>query len=257
MEFPSIKLNIFKKLEYFLELREFNRKFNSQFKNLKSSGWKDKEEKFVGAYPSWEIEKKILFWTYIFHEHLGRPITAGHFKGMFISDAEYGKIGVKKIFENLEINGFGKKEVKKDKDNKEKVQFFINSKGLTYGELLWYLYKLKKYKIGNSKEYIDIFQTNYQLTRCSFGIVILCLQLVLLHLFVFLAGYFFTFEFLDKIGLLDNLKNMVINKFYHPNIFIVLIILPMSFFILSIILDFGYRLFIVKNKYIHIKKLRK
>jgi len=94
-----MKLNILKKLEYFLELRDLNRKFDSQFKILINRKWDNTKEKFKGVYPGWEIEKKILFWTYGFHKHLGRGIKKGHFQDMFISNREYNKIGVERISE--------------------------------------------------------------------------------------------------------------------------------------------------------------
>lgn len=260
MEFPSIKLNIFKKLEYFLEMGELNQKFDSQFKILINRKWDNERKKFEGTYPSWEIEKKIIFWTYASHKHLGRPIKEDHFKDMFISDNEYKKIGAEKIFENLELNGFGTKEVKKNKKNEpSKVLFFINSKGLTYGELLWYLYKPKEYKFKDSihpKKYTDVFRTPYKLTRQSFGVYILHLQLFSLYLFMIMAGLFFTLEFLDQIDLFNNMENIIINNFYHPKILLILFLLPIFLFSLSIFLNIFYRFFVVNNRYKSIERIR-
>lgn len=45
MELPSIKFNIFTKLEYFLVIKEFDKQFKVQFKLLKSKEW-NKENVF-------------------------------------------------------------------------------------------------------------------------------------------------------------------------------------------------------------------
>jgi hypothetical protein len=59
MNLPSIKLNIFKKLEYFLVLEKLNSQFEGQFQALIKREFKN--DKFDGVYPTWEVEKKFYF----------------------------------------------------------------------------------------------------------------------------------------------------------------------------------------------------
>ncbi len=72
MEFPTIKFNIFKKLEYFEQLRKINQQFWIQLELL--------EKYRGGVFPTWEFEKKVLFYTYANHKHLGSPFALNDFK---------------------------------------------------------------------------------------------------------------------------------------------------------------------------------
>ena len=255
MELPSIKLNIFKKLDYFLILKALNTQFKIQFKLLKKKGWDEKEKKFKGTYPSWEIEKKILFWSYINHKHLGRPIHENHFSNMFICSEEYRHIEIKKIFENLEKRGFGRIDDRRD-------GLYLSEKGLAFGELLWYLYVIKKYEREDNcepreyKQYQDIYQNSYRLSELSLGYCILQSQVFAVFSLTVYAIALFTFEILNFLGLLDNLRMWFMGKLYHPNILLLLIVLPFLVFVSSLVCNCVYRFLWVDKKYLKIEKMR-
>ena len=62
MELP-FSLHFIKKVEAFQTLKKLDKKFCLQINN------------FDGTIPTWEVEKKILIWTYQGHKHLGSPIN--------------------------------------------------------------------------------------------------------------------------------------------------------------------------------------
>lgn len=259
MDLPSVKLNIFKKLEYFQILKEFNRQFDIQFNLVINRHWKEKDQRYEGAYPSWEMEKKILFWSYMYHKHLKSGIGREQFSDMYISRKERLSVGIKKIFENLEMHGF--RETKEKQENGDPV-FFFNKEGLSFGELLWYLYKIKKYKRNASekpKKYGEVYKTDYRLNRLSPGYFILQMQVLSLFLFMMYVAGILTFEVLSRIGLLDNLKNIFLGFFTqqnYQNYLLYIILLPFIIFLLSFILDFIYKFYWVDRRYQSIEKLK-
>jgi len=260
MELPSIKFNIFKKLEYYQVLLQLNNKFEAQLDMLKKNDWDEVKSKYKGTYPSWEIEKKILFWTYIRHKHLGRPISRGHMKDMFVSDEELRRAsGIEIIFENLEKGGFGQKTEKDCRNGGKELACVITKEGLEFGELLWYSCNLKKYYlvegIKKPNDYANIFRADYRLNNSWWGKTIFNFQFFSLYCFIIIAVALFILEFLNVAGLLDNLKNMVViflNKFGYynfRNIIVLVIIVPFIFFCVSLIIDLIYRFFLHRWKY--------
>lgn len=260
MELPSIKFNIFKKLEYYQILLQLNHKFEAQLGLLKKNDWDEAKNKYKGNYPSWEIEKKILFWTYIRHKHLGRPITKGHMRDMFVSNEELRRTsGIERIFENLEKEGFGQK-IEKDRGNGRKEPgCIITKEGLEFGELLWYLCNPQKCNlvegIKKPNDYANIFRADYRLNNSWWGKMIFNFQYFSLYCFIIIAAALFILEFLNVAGLLDNIKNMVViflNKFGHynfRNIIVLIAIVPFIFFCVSLIIDLIYRFFLHRWKY--------
>lgn len=121
MEFPSIKLNIFKKLEYFLVLEKLNDQFNAQFKILLGSDT-DNNGKLLGTFPTWEVEKKILFWTYAYHKHLGTPLISR----IFLNLEEWYRSETIKHYKNYQpkVDEYRKKSV--EDIEKEISQIFID-----------------------------------------------------------------------------------------------------------------------------------
>ncbi|HAI74472.1 MAG TPA: hypothetical protein DCS28_01390 [Candidatus Moranbacteria bacterium] len=257
MIIPSIKLNVFKKLEYFLVLKKLNKQFDGQISVLKSrvSLFNKESWKFEAAYPIWEIEKKILFWTYDGHKFIDHIITDKHFKDMLISDKEKNYVGTQNIFGNLEQRDFGK-------TSNNKTECIITSKGLSFGELLWYLYMPKECEFSNKDvpdNYTDIYKTNYILGRKSFGWCILQIQLVSVYFLIVYAVGFFTLEILNATGLLDNFKKYIASQqllIKLDFLWIVIILLPFILFTVSFMLDFIYKWVIVDRKYEKIEKIR-
>lgn len=255
MELPSIKLNIFKKLEYFLILKKFNRQFDEQFLILKKRKMKP-DGNYDGVYPLWEIEKKILFWSYAFHKYLNHEIKDHHLYEMFISPEETVLAGgINTIFGNLEMRGFGK--CSRNPDGKK--EYKISKNGLAFGELLWYLYDIKIKKVNsNKKTYFNVFRTNYVLNRKSLGWIILQIQLICHNLFIILAVTFLTLEILEKIGLLDSLKQLALNlKMFSSLNIILLLSMPLILFTISLILDLLYKMTKVDQKFKSIEDIRK
>ena len=121
MEFPSIKLNIFRKLEYFLVLEKLNDQFNAQFKILLGSD-KDNRGKLLGTFPTWEVEKKILFWTYAYHKHLGTPLISR----IFLNLEEWYRSETIKHYKNFQpkVDEYRRKSV--EDIQKEISQIFID-----------------------------------------------------------------------------------------------------------------------------------
>jgi hypothetical protein len=64
-------------------------------------------ESFDGTVPLWEVEKKVLFWTYKSHMHLGSPLEFHRLKkDMKFSEREYDRLGVRQMFGNLVSRGY-------------------------------------------------------------------------------------------------------------------------------------------------------
>jgi|GEM_PF-1953892 len=120
MNLPSIKLNIFKKLEYWLVLKKLNKQFDAQFKILIDS--KNKEGRYTANFPTWECEKKILFWTYGFHKHLGSPLLVDD----FLNKYEWYRKEVIKHYENCEAEVKKYREKSEDEINKELENAFTD-----------------------------------------------------------------------------------------------------------------------------------
>lgn len=276
MSLPSIKLNIFRKLEYFLVLEKLNKQFDAQLMILKSRKWDyDKEEKEHGfgddiekegglpfrrsVYPTWEAEKKVLFWAYAFHKLLKHNIKDKHLEDMLITSREsVVSGGISSIFGNLEMRGFG--ECKNG-------EYHISKDGLAFGEILWYLYVpkdgSKEINVGDepkSFNYFQIYKANYKLKLSSWGWWILEAQLISFYFFLLYAVAFFSFELLKIIGLLDNLQNHFNGLDNNLHGFIVInlaIFLPFLIFSLSLAADFIYSWIVVDKKFKEVEQIRK
>lgn len=319
INFPSIKLNIFRKLEYFLILKKLNEQFDAQFEILLTS--KNDKEEYLGNFPTWECEKKILFWTYVFHKHLGSPISINDFlnkeewyrkevlkhysgyepkiteyknkseeeiqnelkqafkdyfdnhmlnivvepekiqnkndklKDIFLSQNEIINAGIEGTLKNLVQRGFA--------EEKKKGEFIVSKEGLSFGELLWYLYMPKVNKKYSkvfgvcprnvnrkNEKYLFKLNTNY------FSFWIMNLQLWSFYGFTLIAGLFATLEVLDGVNLLDNLQ--VISKKYFNKYFVIIILcIPFTLFISSFIVNIVYNAWLKNRKYTNVLMLLK
>jgi len=256
MELPSIKLNIFKKLEYFLVLKELNRQFDNQLSILKLQKYDTNSRVFKNAaYPIWEIEKKVLFWTYAYHKFINHELQSAHFKDMLISEEESKHVGGQRnIFGNLKQHGFAKL-------SEDGLGCIITKDGLAFGELLWYLYNPKKCDIKEDVRpdvYWDIYKTNYLLSRKSLGWVILQFQLLSMYLITVYVVALFTLEILTRLDLVNNLQKIFKSMpALSLDIFWIMIVsTPFIVFVTSFLGDFIYKWLVVNNKYRYIERLK-
>jgi len=189
LDFSSIRLNLFKKVEYYLILEELDTQFYIQLDFLAKESLKSPQN-----YPSWGVEKKILFWSYIYHKYWGDIVKGSHLtlKGMFITKSEIKG----SIFHNLEAKGFG--EMKED-------GIVLNGRGRDFGNLLWYLYDVKKCKPDKTDVYKEVYGADYDLKKNFFGFMVLRFQLAALVLLMLFTASFVILEILDSVNLLDNL----------------------------------------------------
>lgn len=227
---------MFKKIEYYLTLRELDSQFTIQLDLLSKEPPERRKH-----YPTWEIEKKILFWSYIYHKFLGHSIKAKHLteKDMFISGLERDKISVGVVFENLEAKGLG---------NRTDDGFLLNGQGRDFGNLLWYLYDIKKYRQTEIDVYKKVYGANYCLRKNFFGFTVLIMQLVALILLMLFGASFVVLEILDAVNLLDNLVTIFKwGYLYYPQAYIILIVSPIILLTFSIITHFIYKVFLDKK----------
>jgi len=132
---PFEILRFFSKLETFQLVNSFDKQFDIQGKNIKG---KDKR--------TWDIEKKILRWTYEGHKYLGHSIQTTHLQaGNFQTDVGLTKEEIskmkgleKEILENLNKRGFAK-------FNNGNCVF--TNLGLSMGTVIWETYSLSNEKI--------------------------------------------------------------------------------------------------------------
>jgi hypothetical protein len=95
MNIPFI-LKFINKIELFQILNKLNKQFDVQIREL--------NEKQSGAIPLWEAEKKILFWTYKNHKHLGSPLRIDSLKSKksyLIKNLNYSNEGYREALDAL------------------------------------------------------------------------------------------------------------------------------------------------------------
>ncbi|PIP19095.1 hypothetical protein COY23_00115 [bacterium (Candidatus Torokbacteria) CG_4_10_14_0_2_um_filter_35_8] len=164
MDTLPIKLNFFKRAEQFLELLRLDDQYNLQLKKYDPEEWRRKiPDNDIGNQagdinlPTWNIEKKILYWSYLNHKHLKSPIKTEHLKGEdFRKDIRANKeetafAGSEHVLKNLVAHGFAKEE------NGGAV---LNAEGLLVGSLLSDAYCFRKkqfmYKGKLELEYLNL-----------------------------------------------------------------------------------------------------
>lgn len=230
IDFPSIKLNIFKKIEYFLILKKLERQFKQNIAQ-------DKNEP-GHTYSTWGVEKKILMWTYKNHQHFSTPlffwdlldndqysswilehrkvqsratdrVAGDRLSGMKLSQREVLLSGIDQVFGNLVERGFAREE----KVNKD-IGYIITSEGRAFGELLYFLYQniksnssyKDKYSEKSKNQTVDEIGVFFTSEKRILNYYLLWIQEVLLHIFLMYVVLYFTLELIDMLGLLNELK---------------------------------------------------
>jgi len=77
MDILPIKLNFFRQAERFREIRAIDKQYYQQMNDCIK---RESNEEVDIAWPLWNLEKKILEWTYIGHKHLGSFVTSDKLK---------------------------------------------------------------------------------------------------------------------------------------------------------------------------------
>ncbi|MBP8591070.1 hypothetical protein KBI33_01215 [Candidatus Shapirobacteria bacterium] len=142
MDKLPFSLNFFKQIECFQEIERLDKQFDEMLLEWKKGGYKKGgiSESININYPTWEIEKKILFWASREHKHLGSPITTTH-----LSDESFQK---DIHCTETELEFAGKEEVLKNLTSRGLASWqngaVVSQKGLDYGLVIADLYEIKK-----------------------------------------------------------------------------------------------------------------
>lgn len=238
---PPIQLNTFRKLEFFFVLQTQDRKFATQLEELKT------ENKNRAVVPTWEAEKKILWWLYIHHKHLNQPINVKMFsdqevqRELYILPIEQKSVSLKDALENLAHREF----LKKKSDG-----FVVTEKGLFFSELMWYSSAPKK-----NTDYSEALNSEKMLYSLSLKMIprfILNLQVFSFYVFVLIGFTFLSVQIAALIGLIDEIQ--LIFSLFNENdsidaLGIVFLFLPVFFFGLSMVLNAGYEFYLNNIKY--------
>ncbi len=259
MDFSSVELNLFKKVQYFRLLKEFDRQFKPQLEILSDQSPEDHKN-----YASWEVEKRILFWSYLYHKYWGDVVRSEHLnkKSMFLDTSEVRG----SFFHNLEERGFGKQTSE---------GIILNRVGRDFGGLVWYLYDIKKYPLSKYEVYLNKFRVifgiddstelykevfpkaEYYLQKNLWGLAVLTMQEWALILLMFFGASFILLEVLGSVGLLDNLVSFFKTNFYFPSIYIIVLTSPVILLVLSFWLHVCYQPKLkYKYKYLEKEKYR-
>lgn len=198
-----IQLNFFRRAEQFLELIRLDKQYSQMMEewDVEIRNRRNPDYQRRGfTFPTWNVEKKILYWTYLHHKHLATPLQVGHFDiDQYLTDwktdrAETELCGKRQILENLEAHGFAKYVY-----DPSQRQVTITSSGLLAGSLLFNAYNFQQKKYGGEnhwKELIPLFhkKVGYYLMYFS------------AWLLIFISIAFISSQFLSTVGLLDELK---------------------------------------------------
>lgn len=107
MEIPFV-LKFLKNIDLFQDLNNLDKIFEYQFDQLNLGK--------TSTIPLWQAEKKILYWTYKYHKHLGSPLRIFNFKRDIdtkgeesyfeFNKEEITKISIRNVFGNLVNRGY-------------------------------------------------------------------------------------------------------------------------------------------------------
>jgi len=209
MDTLPIKLNFFKRVEQFFELRRLDKLYE-----LQMSEWEEKlsnakpDEHVQFTFPTWNVERKILYWTYFHHKHLGTHITTGFFdhNASYLSDwktdfLEVGLTGSKQVLQNLIAHGFADDVTMPQSE----TSIVINSDGLLAGSILY-----------NNYEFIS---RAYARDQYSWQLLSPVVHKMIGYYMLYSAAWlviiysisFVSFQVISTLGLLSQIKNWLVD----------------------------------------------
>lgn len=130
-----ITSSFFKKLEIFQELVFQDKLFKQFLQDMASS---------EPINSTWEVEKKLLYWSRWGHKHLGSPIVPNRLKNpkdlqdLQITENEARVAGINETLRNLVQRGYAKFE---KPDAKEQDGILITERGLLVGSVIYEIYR--------------------------------------------------------------------------------------------------------------------
>lgn len=226
MDTLPIKLNFFKRAEEFLELDKLDQQYNYMVKKLRFEASKQLPDNDTSInFPTWNIEKKLLQWTYLNHKHLGAPISVEHLKqanfqkDIHCTNEEIMFSGPQNIIDNLVMHGFA---------NQHPKGALINSDGSLVGSLVSKLYYLKNEKIFSDFEYQKLIPFKFK--KFAFYSVYFSAWLIIFDTISFLILQLFQLT-----GLLDDLK-LLLPKMYFFWPLVIYSTLPILLLLMGLIL---------------------
>lgn len=212
-----IYTKFYKKIDAFLDIRNLDNQFRLQLKEF------DEEENKIP--PTWEMEKKVLFWSFFGHKKLGSEVTQGHMgfgtdgksdlnKDNFIDWEEAKKIGAENTLNNLVELGFGKGSATQGVK--------LNQKAYLYAEVLNETFRIRK----ASEEYKEKLKGVRQLNPNFFFYFKYYLSIFFIWYLFILGVFLLGLNIFNLIGLLDDFKNIFLETpLWLPNF--VIIYLPL------------------------------
>lgn len=131
-------LKFFKKIELFQDLQILNGVFERAVR---------RRDEVHETKSTWEVEKKVLYWSWWGHMHLGSPLVVRRFqneedlKDLKITRKEAEVAGIREFMRNLVERGFARYE---SPNEKESSGIILTRKGRLMGEVIYEVYRLKR-----------------------------------------------------------------------------------------------------------------
>lgn len=250
MDILPFRLNFFKQTELFLMLRQLDQQYNIHVGdfNLRKEDDKTLFEKAGDghvclSWPTWELEKKVLRWSFRNHKHLRSPITEKKLNDLLFikdisnpnrSDSYIGTLsemtfaGRYYVIDNLIAKGFA------DSCNVIGVNCIINQKGLSAGALLEKHYKFRNSELCDGTKYDKLIPKIFK----KLGYKLLYWTSILLIIY---SIFFLSCNLIHIVGLSDEAKTLF--SFLYPiNVLIIGLLLTPPFFIfLAMLLIIPYK----------------
>lgn len=237
MDTLPIKLNFFKRAEQFLELRRLDKQYKKMMKEWEeliknTNANPDYNPSFT--FPTWNIEKKILYWTFLHHKHLGTPLNETCFEreSSFINDwksdiVETTLAGGTQILQNLEAHGFAKIT-----QMESFHQTLINSDGLLAGSILFNSYKFIP-KSYSKDEYKWLLLVPIKHKMLGYYMLYTAAWMIILF-----SMSFISFQVMSTLGLLSSIKDWlaILPQQWHIGFDIFLMLPPILLIIGSLLI---------------------
>ncbi|MFA6474759.1 MAG: hypothetical protein WCV88_00995 [Patescibacteria group bacterium] len=206
MESSINQTNLFKRLNFFQKIKDLDEQCQIQ-----------EEQHSSNAAPTWQLEKKILYWTYLGHKRLGSPLKSKvHFENPNFAAEDHSKLvdflitsgeinaikgRGKTTLNNLEQKGFCEKTDGPKECGPDEMCYIITKDGLEMGAALW------EFCTINGDNNLKLHW------RYRFGYFLMLLSIYLIYIF---AVCLLIFEVLQKINMQSHLallSNSIASRF--------------------------------------------